>query len=206
MAGMNQSGKLSRRRRNYKCSYGKSISRAPRKTMWRRGTQFGWVGCNVSGTVGGREAHPPKSSKIWDLKVNHKERKKAIRSALAGLVNNNKMVVMDNSFEDLKSVKDVKPVLTAVGFSVDSIKRNKAGRGKSRGRAIRYKKNPLVVVSKNCNVVKALANIPGYDSIDVKSLNVNLLSLNYNLPRPCLFTEGALNILNKEKLFVSVKK
>ena len=52
--------------------------------MWRRGTQFMWVGALAPGTVGGRKAHPPKASKIWNLKINKKERAKAIRSALGG--------------------------------------------------------------------------------------------------------------------------
>jgi len=37
----------------------------------------------VPQTKGGREAHPPKVEKVWELKINDKERKKAIRSAIA---------------------------------------------------------------------------------------------------------------------------
>ena len=93
-AGMIHSAKLSRRRRNYKGSYGKGISRVPRKTMWRRGMQFGWVGANAPGMVGGRRSHPPKAYKNWDLKINIKERKKAIRSALSGSLANNKVGII----------------------------------------------------------------------------------------------------------------
>ncbi|MBS3167850.1 50S ribosomal protein L4 [Candidatus Woesearchaeota archaeon] len=205
-AGKNYSAKLSRRRRNYKGSYGKGISRVPRKTMWRRGMQFGWVGALISSTVGGRRAHPPKASKNWELKINVKERRKAIRSALSGIQQQNKLTIIDSKFESIKVTKDVKKVLETLGFDVDGKKIFKAGRGKSRGRAVRYKKNPLVVVTKNCDVVKALNNLPGYDTIDVKSLNAHLLSLNYNLPRACIFTKNALETMDKEKLFIGVKK
>ncbi len=201
-AGQTYSGKLSRRRRDYKGAYGKGISRVPRKTMWRRGAQFGWVGTIAPGTRGGRRAHPSKATKIWALKINVKERRKAIRSALSGVYTTSKLVVVDNNFEHLKSVKDLTPVLKSLGFETTSVKRVRAGRGKSRGRAVRYKKNPLVVVAQSCEVTQALSNIPGYDTIDIKSLNAHLLSLGYGVPRTCIFTEGALAILTKEKLFL----
>lgn len=204
-AGQTYSAKLSRRRRNYKTSYGKGISRVSRKVMWRRGTQFHWVGAAVPGTVGGRKANPPKATKIWSLNINTNERKKAIRSALAGVLKS-KLVIVEDKFEILKLAKEAKKVLSSLGFSVESIKRTKPGRARSRGRGVRYKKHALVVVSKNCNVVKALANLAGYDSVDVKSLNANILSLGYAMPRECIFTEGALNILSKEKLYIGGKK
>ncbi len=205
-AGQGYSAKLSRRRRDYKTAYGKGISRVPRKTMWRRGVQFGWVGALAPGTIGGRRAHPPKATKIWDLNINTKERKKAIRSALSGVAQNNKLFIVDDKFEELKKAKDVKNVLKLLGFNVETVKRKRAGRGKSRGRAIRYKKNALVVVAKNNGIVKALSNLAGYDIVDVRSLNASLLSLGFGVPRQCIFTEGALNLLAKEKLFFEGKK
>src|SRR3989338_5909587 len=43
-AGKRASAKLSRRRRDYRGSYGIGISRVPRKIMTRRGTRLNWVG------------------------------------------------------------------------------------------------------------------------------------------------------------------
>ena len=100
-AGQGYSAKISRRRRDYKGAYGKGISRVPRKTMWRRGMQFGWVGALAPGTVGGRRAHAPKASKIWDLDINDKERRKAIRSAMNGVATKTKLVVVEEKFETL---------------------------------------------------------------------------------------------------------
>src|SRR3989338_5164338 len=54
------SGIAKHRRHVWKTQYGHGISRVPRKIMWRRGTQFYWVGATVSGTRGGRAAHPPR--------------------------------------------------------------------------------------------------------------------------------------------------
>ncbi len=199
-AGMNYSAKLSRRRRDYKGAYGKGIARVPRKTMWRRGTQFMWVGALAPGTVGGRKAHPPKVSKIWNLKINKKERVKAIRSALNGSAKES-IAVLDN-FENISKTKESIKILELLGFKILSVKRKKSGRGKSRGRSFRYKKGTLVVVSKKCNLFQAISNIPGYDVVDVRSLNADLLTLGKDMPRKCIFTEGALNIMDKEKLFL----
>ena len=107
-AGQRYSAVLSRRRRKYKGSYGHGISRVPRKTTWRRGTQFGWVGAFAPGTVGGRRAHPPKKSKIWDLKINIKERRKATRSALAAVVNESEVKKRGHLFKELPTVVDSK--------------------------------------------------------------------------------------------------
>src|SRR3989344_10304 len=63
-AGERVSAKLSRRRRDYKGAYGKAISRVPRKTIWKRGRQMGWIGAFAPGTYKGRRANPPKGSKI----------------------------------------------------------------------------------------------------------------------------------------------
>jgi large subunit ribosomal protein L4e len=83
-AGMNRSasGRIRRKRHSWKGGYGKGISRIPRKTMWRRGTQFNWVGAIVPAARGGRRAHPPKGI-IRDKKINKKEMIKALFSALA---------------------------------------------------------------------------------------------------------------------------
>src|SRR3989338_5597651 len=118
-AGKRHSSKLSRRRRNYKGSYGLGISRVPRKTHTRRGTRMHWVGALSPSTVGGRRAHPPKAEKKWSLKINVTERKKAIRTALAAVMNKELVIkrghkapesypfVLDDSFESLSKTKDI---------------------------------------------------------------------------------------------------
>ncbi len=205
-AGMNYSAKLSRRRRDYKGAYGKGISRVPRKTMTRRGMQFTWVGAVAPGTVGGRQAHPPKAEKVWDLKINIKERKKAIRSALSGIYLNKKLIVIDNKIEEEKKARELKKVFDKLGLDLEVVKRKRAGRGKSRGRAISYKKKALIVVGGNCDLLKAVSNLPGYNAVAVKSLNVALLTVGHNEARQCLFTEGAIEKIVKEKLFLGSER
>jgi len=61
-AGMDRSasGNIKNAKGVWKTRTGKGMARVPKKTMWRRGTQFSWVGAIVPSTVGGRRAHPPK--------------------------------------------------------------------------------------------------------------------------------------------------
>src|SRR3989344_3155984 len=125
-AGTRSSAKLSRRRRNYRGAYGYGISRAPRKIMSRSGTRFSWVGAFAPGTVGGRKAHHPKAEKIWDQKINDKERRKAIRSAITATVDA-KIVeqrghmlpkaypfIVDSAIESLKKTKEVEDFLIKI--------------------------------------------------------------------------------------------
>src|SRR3989338_5691978 len=85
-AGMRSASSVSKRRRNYRGSYGFGISRVARKVFSRRGTRMNWKGTFTSQTVGGRRAHPPKAEKEWQRMINLKENRKALRSALAATV------------------------------------------------------------------------------------------------------------------------
>jgi len=216
-AGKRSSAKLSRRRRKYRGSYGIGISRVPRKILSRRGTRMNWVGAFAPGTVGGRNAHPPKASKIWSKLINKKERKKAIRSALSAVVipeivkqhgyviPDNYPFIIENKFEELKKTKEVIQILVRLGFSKDlerAEKKNiRAGMGKSRGRKYKIKTSILLVVSKKSTVMDAAANIAGVDIVEVKNLNCELLAPGAVPGRATLFTEDSISLLEKNKLF-----
>jgi len=217
-AGLRASADLSRRRRKYRGSYGKGISRVPRKIMSARGSQMNWTGAIVSGTVGGRRAHPPKSLKDLELKINIKERKKALVSAIAATANKelvlkrghkapeNIPLIIDNSFEKLSKTKDVVKTLEKLGLTKElertKEKKVRAGKGKNRGRKYKKKKGPLLVVSSKCALEKSAASIPGVDIVEVKSLNTELLAPGTIAGRLSLWTVGAIEKLDKEKLFI----
>jgi large subunit ribosomal protein L4e len=205
-AGNRQTGKLSRRRRDYKGSYGKGISRVPRKILWRRGMQFGWAGATVSGTVGGRKAHSPKAEKIWAVKINKKEKSKAMRSLLAGLVENKKIVVAVSELENVKKTKDAKNVLLKLGFETElkrvEKRKVRAGKGTMRGRKYRNKVGPLMVTSKD---IKTYDNVAGCASAVVGSLNPSMIAQDNGDMRHVIFSEEALKIMSKEGLFRSQK-
>ncbi|RMF07218.1 50S ribosomal protein L4 [Candidatus Woesearchaeota archaeon] len=216
-AGMKVSAELSRRRRNYRGSYGIGISRVPRKILSRQGRRMNWVGALAPGTVGGRRAHPPKSEKVWDQKINNKERRKAILSALAATVNvdyvrarghkvpDSYPFAVDDSIIDVKKTADVSKVLGALGLG-EELERTKerkvrAGIGKMRGRRYKKKTGPLIVVPKECDLMKSARNIPGLEVARVDKLNAELLAPGAQPGRLVIFTEGALDRMEKENLF-----
>ncbi len=217
-AGMRHSSWVSKRRRDYRTSYGKGISRVARKIHSRRGTQFNWVGAFSPQTVGGRRAHPPKPEKMRVQKLNIKERRKAIRSALAAtlqrelaLARGHKLpeeypFVLDAPMEKASHSKEVQQVLHALGFGAElqraSVKKVRAGKGTMRGRKYKKKKSILLVVSEPCPLQHAARNLPGVDIVPVSALNAELLAPGGQPGRCTLFTENALKIMVEKKLFL----
>jgi len=217
-AGKTASANISRRRNDYRGSYGHGISRVPRKIMSRRGTRMNWVGAVAPGTVGGRRAHPPKADKKWDKKMNKKENRKSIRSAMAATLNPEFVkerghavpegypFILDSKIETLEKTKDVKKALEAIGLKAELIRASKktvrAGRGKSRGRKYRTKKGPLVVVSEDCKLLKSCGSIPGLETVNVKKLNAELLAPGTHIGRITFFTDKAIDLIEKENLFI----
>jgi len=219
-AGKRASAKLSRRRRKYRGAYGHGISRVPRKILTRRGTNFFWVAAVAPGTVGGRRAHPPKAEKIWKQKVNIKERRLAIRSALSatcikeivekrGHISKHIPIIIESSFENAKQTKEIREALIKLGLEKEleraSVKKIRPGKGKSRGRKYKTRKGPLIVVSAKCELQRSANNIPGIDISVVNSLNAELLAPGSEPGRLTIFTDKAIDRLEKEKLFTGIK-
>mgnify|MGYP006305624673 CR=1 FL=1 len=216
-AGMRASAEISRRRHDFKGSYGYGISRVPRKIMSARGTRFNWVGAVAPGTVGGRRAHAPKSEKQWSKEMNKKERRKAIRSAMSATiikqlaskrghkVPENYPFIIDNDIESLSKTKDVLELLKNLGFKEEieraSESKIRAGKGKSRGRKYKTKKSLLLVVSAPCPLQKAAKNIPGVDVSVVRRVNAEILAPGKEYGRATLWTKPAIETIGKEKLF-----
>jgi len=218
-AGKKASAYVSKRRHAYKGTYGIGQSRTPRKSLSSRGTRFNWVGAFAPQTVGGYRAHPPKAEKNWEMKLNKKERRKAIRSALSAVMNidvvkarnsnvpDNYPFLINNDFESIKKTKEVKQSLIALGFTNElkrtTITKIRAGIGKLRGRKKITKRSLLFVVNDDCDLFKAANNIPGIEIVKVTDVNAELLAPGTHPGRMTLFTESAIDTLAKNKLFTS---
>jgi large subunit ribosomal protein L4e len=216
-AGKKVAADLSKRRRKYRGSYGHGISRVHRKIMSRRGRHFGWQGALAPQTVGGMRAHPPKVERNWGRKINIKERRKAIRSAMAATlfadivkerghhVPEQYPFVAENAIEALSKTTEVRKVLAGWGFSTEldrsSQKKVRSGKGKRRGRKYKTKTGPLFVVSKNCPLSKSARNLGGVHVVTVKNLNTELLAPGGHAGRATIFTQSAIEQLQKENLF-----
>ena len=221
-AGKRASAELSRRRHDYRGSYGAGISRVPRKILTRRGTRMYWVGAVAPGTVGGRRAHPPKAEKEWSLKINKKEKRKAIRSAISAtiikelveerghIVPDSYPFVLSGDIESIEKAKDLKNYLASIGLKDEleraSKKKIRAGKGKSRGRKYRTKKGPLIVVSSSSKLITTGKNIPGLDIVAVEKLNAELLAPGTDIARLTLFTEPAIREMEEKNMFFDAQK
>lgn len=212
-AGDRHTSWVSKRRRDWRGSYGKGISRVPRKVHSRRGSQFNWVGAQAPGTVGGRRAHPPKAEKVWDWKLNVKEKRKAIRSAMSATVRKDLVsarghfiptsypFMIDDSFENINKTADLIKILQKLGFERElertSVIKVTSGRARMRGRATKQKKGILFVVSNTKELSKAAKNIPGVDVINVMKLNTESLAPGGHFGRATLYSAAAIEQIKK---------
>jgi len=184
---------------------GHGVSRVPRIINARRAA-------GVPMAKGGRRSHAPQPNADKTEKINIKERKKAIRSAIAattipelvsarGHVFQRELpVVVQNDFESLSKTSDVKKFLVAAGLwdDVERAKNGKtirAGKGKVRGRKYKNRKSLLIVVSKDQGAGKAARNLPGVDFIDADGLNAELLAPGTHAGRLTLWTEASIQRL-----------
>jgi len=168
----------------------------------------------VPQAVGGRRAHPPKPQRKWAEKINKKEMKKALRSAIAATANvelvkaRNHLFegelpkVVVNDIESIKKTKEVIEVFKAIGVYEDverakETKRYRAGKGKMRGRRYKMKKSVLLVVGRDDGILKAAKNLPGVDAVLVRNLNVELLAPGCHAGRLTVWSKSAIEYLGE---------
>lgn len=201
------SGTISHQRHRWGGHYGKGISRVPRKTMWRRGTQFFWIGAEVASVRGGRRAHPPKGIGK-EKKINKKEVKLAYDSAFAATAHLDfvakryesldeksiKVPVIIENVEKMKTKEAIAMFKEIFGKTFELVMKRKtarAGRGSRRGR--KYKMNAgLLLVKANDEKIKM-------KGVDVKSVDEVMIADLYPLGRLTAYTEKALVELGGEK-------
>ena len=202
------SGTISHQRHDWKGHYGRGMSRIPRKTMWRRGTQFFWVGAEISSARGGRRAHPPRLNRS-SRKINKKEILLAISSALASTAQEKYIkerystldrlhvalpIIIESKIDKIKTKEffNALKLILKENFELALKKKSiRAGKGKSRGR--KYKSNAgILLVKSNSENIKM-------KGIDVKSRNELAISDLYPLGRLTIYTQKALEELGGRK-------
>ena len=168
------SGISKKKRHDWKGSYGKGISRIPRKIMSRHGASFNWIGATVASTRGGRRPHAPRSAKNPFLKINKKEQQIAFCSALAGTGKD--AVVFDGSVLDVKT-KDFILVLKKVyGNGFDKIlktKKIRAGIGKMRGRKYKSNAGLLFLIGNEEKMARKGIEVVNVNDLRIKDLTNN---------------------------------
>lgn len=167
-------------------------------------------------TIGGRKAHPPRSQKIHHEKINKKERRFAIRSAIAATSNSELVenrghqmdkvpqipLVVDDELCKVKKTKDTREIFKKLGVLDDIVrakegKKIRAGKGKMRGRKIKSPKGPLIVVGEDKGISLGARNHPGVDVVSVENLNTELLAPGTHPGRLTIFTKSAMEKLGE---------
>jgi large subunit ribosomal protein L4e len=185
---------------------GHGVSRVPRVVNGRRAAA-------VPMAKGGRRSHPPRPEADRTEKINIKERRKAIRSAIAAtavseivaerghIFSRDLPVVAKSDIEGLTKTAEVMKFLIAAGLWSD-VERAKAGRniragkGKMRGRKYKNRKSLLIVAAEDRGLGKASRNLSGVDFATVAGLNAELLAPGTRAGRLTVWTEAALQRLN----------
>jgi large subunit ribosomal protein L4e len=169
----------------------------------------GGRGRRVPQTVGGRAAHPPKAEKDRSLEINDKERKLAVRSAIAATADADAVrerghafdddvelpVVVSDEFEELVKTQEVVEVLEALGLHADVERADenrtvRAGRGSNRGRKYKRPASILFVTSETPS--KAARNLAGVDVATAANVGAEDLAPGAQPGRLTVWTESAL--------------
>ena len=166
--------------------------------------------------TGGRKAHPPKTERIIHEKINRKERRLAIRSAVAATANREMVegrghrisnidqipFVIGDELEAVKRTKETREIFEKLGL-MDDVTRAKtgrtirAGRGKMRGRKYKNPKGPLVVVGEDKGISLGARNHAGVDVVVVNNLNAELLAPGTHPGRLTIYTKSAVEKLGE---------
>ena len=191
---------------------GRALARVPRV----KGERFAKSnsGALAPMTVKGRLAFPPVPAKRLKKKINRKELRQAMFSALAAstivdvvrargheIADDRELpIVVSDQVEHLTKSSEASKLLKSLKIWEDvqrtSKRHYRAGRGSTRGRPMRRSLSALLVVDKKQEAQRAFRNLNGLTVVDAKSLNVNDLAPGTHPGRLTIWTESALKSLD----------
>merc|ERR1719188_65058 len=165
----------------------------------------------------GRMAHPLQTWRRWHRKVNLRQRRHALASAVAAtacaplvMARGHRVMsvaqlplILDDTVGQISKTKEAIALLRAFGAYEDvqrvvNTRKLRAGIGKLRNKRNKMRRGPLVVVDEGCeNLRRALRNVPGVDLCNVNRLNIRSLAPGGHLGRFCIWTQSAFSALEK---------
>lgn len=190
---------------------GRGVSRIAKMRGGGGGRQ-GQAG-GVASVRGGRQAHPPNVAKVIWKRLNKKENRLALCSAIAGTAIGEAVksrghvtgnletfpVVMRNDIESVRTTKDLISVLESLDLYGDvqrlESRRNRTGKSALRGRGKKVGKSVLFVVSDDAILRKACGSIPGVEAKVASTISVLDMAPGADPARLTIYSEGALEML-----------
>jgi large subunit ribosomal protein L4e len=171
----------------------------------------------VASTRGGRQAHPPTSEKVIYKKLNKKENKLALCSAIAATASkqliesrghkidniDNFPIVISDDIEKISKAKDMVEVFNSLKLNqdIDRLRMRKKRTGKSslRGRTTKIGKSVLFVTKNSKNLSKACGSFPGVEVTSVNHLSVLDLAPGAVPIRLTVYSKSAIEEIEKIK-------
>lgn len=156
------------------------------------------------GTMGGRSAFPPVTGKKLVKEVNKKERRLALRSAIAATASDKIVrmrghrfdhkrplpLVVSDEIEKLSRSSEAKSMLASVGVWDDIVRVRKSKRIKSGHRV--HAVGPLMVLGDDNTARKALRNFEGVNVVKADDLSVEMLAPGTHPGRLTIWSESAV--------------
>jgi large subunit ribosomal protein L4e len=193
---------------------GRAVARIPRVSGG--GTSRAGQGAFGNMCRAGRMFAPTKIWRKWHRKINTNQKRFAVASALAAsalpslvLARGHAIdqvaeipLVLSQELEAQQKTRAVIKVLKAVGAYADVAKaaesrRERAGKGKMRGRRHVNRRGPLIVVANDAGASKAFRNLPGVEVASVDALNLLQLAPGGHLGRFIIWSAAAFQRLNQ---------
>ena len=194
---------------------GRGMSRVARMKGGGGGRQ-GQAG-EVASTRGGRQAFPPNVKKVIYKKLNKKEKKLALCSAIAATASKNIVksnghvienikefpIIVSDEIENISKTSEMRKIIKSLNLVDDTnrLKNRKPRSGKValRGRKSKVGKSVLFVVSNSSKTENACSAIPGVDARSVKDLSILDLAPGSKPVRLTVYSKKAVDEISKIK-------
>ena len=194
---------------------GQGVSRVARAQGGGGGRQG--QGAEVASTRGGRQAHPPIVGKVIYKKLNKKENKLALCSAIAATGSKNLIelrghkidgiesfpIVVSDDIESTSKTNDMSKILDSLKLTQDTkrleSRKPRSGQSRLRGRSKKVGKSVLFVTKDSTQISKAIGALPGVEAISVKDLSVLDLAPGSHPIRLTVYSKSAIEEIGKIK-------
>lgn len=194
---------------------GQGVSRVARAQGGGGGRQG--QGAEVASTRGGRQAHPPIVGKVIYKKLNKKENKLALCSAIAATSSKTIIesrghkiegiesfpIIVSDVIESISKSNEIVKVLESLKLTQDTdrleSRKSRSGQSRLRGRSKKVGKSVLFVTKEDKEMSKAIGALPGVEVKSVKDLSVLDLAPGSHPIRLTVYSKSAIEEIAKIK-------
>ena len=194
---------------------GQGVSRVARAQGGGGGRQG--QGAEVASTRGGRQAHPPIVGKVIYKKLNKKENKLALCSAIAATSSKTIIesrghkiegiesfpIIVSDDIESISKSNEIVKVLESLKLKQDTdrleSRKSRSGQSRLRGRSKKVGKSVLFVTKEDKEMSKAIGALPGVEVKSVKDLSVLDLAPGSQPIRLTVYSKSAIEEIAKIK-------